>query len=358
MIVLDISIHRPQNVGYMNHTLSYQDVYLVPQYSNAHSRSEISVSVKFGLKTFRVPVVPANMKCTIDDDKAKWLSENGYFYVMHRFGRTSESRYDDMFRFVERANAEKWNAISISVGVQKEDKKFLDDCLNAFLRIDYITIDIAHGDSVGMREMLDFIKKMNTIDYTPFVIAGNVATAEGVEHLTTWGADAVKCGISNGGSCTTYGKTGFGVPQFSCVLECAKVATVPIIADGGIKTNGDIAKAIAAGATIVMAGNVFAACIDSPAEDVYAEQRAKIETSPAVIGERYQKWVTHKRYFGSASSTNKGNNHHVEGTTVLLPVDPMTYAEKLNEMTEDLQSACSYAGGTLEKLAVCPWGIR
>ena len=339
----------------MNHTLSYQDVYLVPQYSNAHSRSEISVSVKFGLKTFRVPVVPANMKCTIDDDKAKWLSENGYFYVMHRFGRTTETKYDDMFRSVERANAEKWNTISISVGVQKEDRKFLDDCLKAFLRIDYITIDIAHGDSVGMQEMLDFIKKMNTVDYSPFVIAGNVATPEAVGHLTTWGADAVKCGISNGESCTTYGKTGFGVPQFSCVLECAKVAKVPIIADGGIKTNGDIAKALAVGATMVMAGSVFAACSDSPSESII-----KMESCDwfECRGPKSYAPKHYKKYFGSASSTNKGSKRHVEGTTVLLPVDPMTYEEKLVEMTEDLQSACSYAGGSMRELAVCPWGIR
>ena len=212
-----------------------------------------------------------------------------------------------------------------------------------------------YGDSVGMREMLDFIKKMNTIDYTPFVIAGNVATPQAVERLTNWGADAIKCGISNGGGCTTYGKTGFGVPQFSSVLECAKVAKVPIIADGGIKTNGDVAKAIAAGATMVMVGSMFAACTDSPAEPIYGNATTRV-TDIGVFEARGV--VTHKRYFGSASSTNKGNNRHVEGTTVLLPVDPMTYAEKLNEMAEDLQSACSYAGGTLEKLAVCPWDVR
>ena len=152
----------------------------------------------------------------------------------------------------------------------------------------------------------------------------------------------------------TFGKTGFGIPQFSSVMECANVAKVPLIADGGIKTNGDFAKAIRAGGTMVMAGGIFAACIDSPAENVHQTRRVYVtETGP-----RMDQEVTHKKYFGSASSTNKGNNHHVEGTTVLLPVDQLTYEEKLAEITEDLQSACSYAGGSLSKLSTVPYGIR
>lgn len=317
--------------------LSYDQVYLIPQYSPVHSRSEISTSVTFGPRTFRSVAVPANMKCTIDETQAKWMSENGHFYIMHRFGKTEETKYDDMFRFIERANIEKWKTISISIGVQEADKELLRRCLKAMCRIDYITLDIAHADSIRAREMLEYIEKMNVIDYAPFVIAGNVATPDAVVNLTEWGADAVKVGIAQGGACTTYGKTGFGIPMFSCMLECSNASKVPLIADGGIKTNGDFAKAIRAGGTMVMAGSLFAACSDSPA--------------PTFNGK--------KMYYGSASSWNKGHNaHHVEGTVVYLDVDELTYAGKFDEIGEDLQSACSYAGGSMEKLTTVPWGIR
>lgn len=339
----------------MEKSLAYSDVYLIPQYSPVHSRSEISTEVKFGPRTFKSPAIPANMKCCIDYRLAKWMSENDFFYIMHRFGETVKTKYDDMYKFVIKANDQKWNTISISVGVQEEDQRFLSDCINAELRIDFITLDIAHADSIRAKEMLTWIKSQNFGDTEPFVIAGNVATGEAVANLTDWGADAVKVGISNGKNCITFAKTGFGVPQFSSVLECANVAKVPIIADGGIRTNGDFAKAIRAGGTMVMAGSVFAACVDSPAESVYSNRTVAV--SAVGVYERNGE-ITHKKYFGSASSTNKGNGHHVEGTTVVLPVDPMTYAEKLNEITEDLQSACSYAGGSMSKLTTVPYGIR
>ena len=340
----------------MEKSLAYSDVFLIPQYSPVHSRSEISTAVKFGPRTFKSPAIPANMKCCIDSDKAKWMSENEFFYIMHRFGETVKTKYDDMYKFVIKANDQQWKTISISVGVQLEDQQFLLDCIHAELRIDYITLDIAHADSIRAKEMLLWIKSQNFGDTEPFVIAGNVATGEAVANLTDWGADAVKCGIAQGAACSSYGKTGFGVPQFSSTLECANVAKVPLIADGGIRTNGDFAKAIRAGGTMVMAGSVFAACIDSPAENVYGDAQTVDDSWGRYVVMPPE--VTHKKYFGSASSTNKGNAHHVEGTTVLLPVDPMTYAEKLNEITEDLRSACSYAGGSLSALSTVPYGIR
>jgi len=339
----------------MEKSLAYSDVYLIPQYSHVHSRGEISTSVTFGPRTFKSPVIPANMKCCIDSKLAAWMSKNDFFYIMHRFGDTVETKYDDMYKFVVKANDQNWKTISISVGVQLEDRRFLLDCINAELEIDYITLDIAHADSIQAKEMLTWIKSHEFYNIDPFIIAGNVATPEAVANLTDWGADAVKVGIAQGSGCSSYGKTGFGVPQFSSVVECANVAKVPIIADGGIKTNGDFAKAIRAGGTMVMAGSLFAACIDSPAENIFADRT--VYSGPAGVYENLD-GITHKIYFGSASSTNKGNRHHVEGITVRLPVDLMTYEEKLNEIIEDLQSACSYAGGSMAKLTTVPYGIR
>ena len=345
----------------MNRALSYQDVYLIPQFSAVHSRSQIDTSVRFGPYNFRLPVVPANMECTIDHRLAGALSDDDYFYIMHRFNAKSGwvdgdgEKLKNTDDFLRSPNTRDRRFVSISVGVQEEDQRRVWGWNEDGLRIDYLTVDIAHAHSTRARDMLAYLNQLNW-KHRPFIIVGNVATPDAVLSLESWGADAVKVGIAQGGACTTYGKTGFGMPMFSCVLECAKVATKPIIADGGIKTNGDIAKAIAAGATMVMAGGMFAACTDSPAEPIYGNATTHV-TDLGVYEARGA--VTHKRYFGSASSASKGKNAgHIEGTTVLLPVDPHTYAEKMVELTEDLQSACSYAGGSLERLSQCPWGIR
>jgi GMP reductase len=323
--------------------LSYQDVFLKPQYSKYHSRSEADVSVQLGPKKFKLPVTPANMKCTIDTKLAKWMSENDYFYVMHRF---NANHYDtpntDNINFIEKANEENWKNISISLGVKQEDMDLVEHCIKKNLRVDYITIDIAHAHSIRMKEMLSYILRMYRSEICsiekPFIIAGNVATPAAVVDLENWGADAVKVGIAQGDACTTYGQTGFGLPMFSCMLECSAAARKPLIADGGIRMNGDVAKAIRSGGNMVMVGSVFAACINSPAETVKDSSGTK----------------TYKQYFGSASAINKGANVHVEGRLVSLECNGFTYEQKLKEMTESLQSSMSYAGGDIR---LADWGV-
>lgn len=373
-----------------NEYLSYQDVFLFPEYSPFMSRSGAgcSPSVRFGLHGFKVPVVPANMKCVIDSNLARWMSESGYFYIMHRFNVDhSHPVNQDNMEFVKRANNEKWKIISISIGVQDSDKDFLKWIVQNNYRVDYITIDIAHAHSIRMREMLEFVRKldfkrwfseydilpdgrvlsmgsMTPISYHPFIIAGNVATPQAVTDLEGWGADSVKVGIAQGDACTTYGQTGFGLPMFGCIMNCAKVAKKPIIADGGIRMNGDFAKAIVAGGSMVMAGSIFAACKDSPAETVVKRLRSDEVTpmikhgdiGPYVSCEYTNATVTRvfKKYYGSASEYNKGTKHHVEGRMVELPCNGMTYAEKFLEIEESLASSISYAGGNLPNAR---WGV-
>ena len=334
---------------------SYSEVFLKPRYSEFHSRSEADTSIKFGNKTFKLPVVPANMECTMNVDKAKYMSENEYFYIMHRFNadKTAPSNTDNK-KFIELANKENWKTVSISLGVKDEDKELIEHCINEELRIDFLTLDIAHAHSVRMKEMLEFLHSVykRGVYERPFIIAGNVASAGAVVDLENWGADAVKCGIAQGDACTSYGQTGFGVPMFTCIQECADIATKPIIADGGIRTNGDFAKAIVAGGTMVMAGSIFAACIDSPAETVYREIITN-ELSGKGTGKIIVK--PYKVYYGSASVKNKGTNVHVEGRAVELECNKMIYAEKLHEITESLQSSISYAGGDFTEVE---YGIR
>ena len=336
---------------------SYSEVFLKPRYSEFHSRSEADTSITFGNQTFKLPVVPANMECTMNVDKAKYMSENDYFYVMHRFNKdkTAPANTDNK-KFIEVANNENWKTISISLGVKDEDEELIEHCISNKLRIDYLTLDIAHAHSIRMKEMLAYLNRMYRSDICkvkrPFIIAGNVAAAGAVVDLENWGADATKVGIAAGKACTTYGQTGFGAPMFTCIQECADIATKPIIADGGIGTNGDFAKAIVAGGTMVMAGSIFAACIDSPAETVYREIITN-ELSNRGTGKIIVK--PYKTYYGSASAKNKGANVHVEGCVVELECNKMTYAEKLHEITESLQSSISYAGGDFSEVE---YGIR
>lgn len=359
--------------------LSYKDIYLKPKYSTVTSRSKVDTSVVFGGRTFKNPVMPANMVASIDEVQAKWLSENGYFYVMHRFfpekrGLNGEVLTQTPFGFCHKAAEEKWKTISISIGVQKTDMITVENLAGWFgplgredpTRVDYITIDIAHGHCEAMKNMIKHIHdcfkhRMPDEPARPFIIAGNVTTPEAITDLIEWGADAIKVGIGGGGACSTKNKTGFHMPMFTAVKSCAYYAThkgktVPIIADGGVTENADITKALVAGATMVMAGSIFAACEDSPAETIEKyfqthfinDPRLGLESQVLSDGTKLSKMFkkTHfKKYFGSASAKNKGENKHVEGFEVELPCNYMTYAEKMKEITEDLQSSVSYAGG-------------
>jgi GMP reductase len=322
-----------------NRLLKYSDVVLVPKLSNTESRGTIDVSCKFGNQLFNLPVVPANMRTVVNEDLAKTLSDAGFFYVMHRFGISNHE-------FVKTANQQNLKCISISVGVKQTDIDCLQKIAEDNLRVDYITIDIAHGHSALMERTLKKIKDI--FGEKTFVITGNVATGEAVYALTHWGADAIKVGIGQGSPCTTKDKTGFTMPMFSCMLECAKNANVPLIADGGVKCNGDVAKAMVAGADMVMVGGMFAECVDSPAENITKTLHTGFFTSETYRPSKYSPEYTdvcYKRYYGSASQQNKGHTKNVEGVLREVPCNELTYLEKLDEMTMDLQSSVSYAGG-------------
>jgi GMP reductase len=295
----------------------YDKVLLLPRKCLVQSRSECDASVTLGGRSFRIPVVPANMKTVVSEETCTWMAKNGYFYVMHRFDL-------DSVAFVKAMKAKGLFA-SISLGVKKADYDTVDELVALGLAPEYITIDVAHGHADTVQKMIGYLKQ-----YLPasFVIAGNVGTPEAVIDLENWGADATKVGIGPGKVCITRMKTGFGTGgwQLSALKWCARVATKPIIADGGIREHGDIAKSIRFGATMVMVGALLAGLEESPGKTVTIE------------GKRF------KEYYGSASDFNKGEYKHVEGKRILEPVKG-TMADTLREMEEDLQSAISYSGG-------------
>ncbi|MBU3739761.1 MAG: GMP reductase [Rhodoferax sp.] len=295
----------------------YDNILLLPRKCRVESRAECDASVDFGPRRFRLPVVPANMKTVVNEAICAWLARHGYFYVMHRFD------FDNL-AFVQSMKAQDLYA-SISLGVKKPDYETVDRLAELGLTPEYVTIDIAHGHADSVKEMIGYLKRKIP---AAFVIAGNVATPEAVIDLENWGADATKVGIGPGKVCITRMKTGFGTGgwQLSALKWCARVATKPIIADGGIREHGDIAKSIRFGATMVMIGSLLAGHEESPGQTV------------EVDGKLY------KEYYGSASDFNKGEYRHVEGKRILEPVKGQL-ANTLIEMEQDVQSSISYAGG-------------
>ncbi|KRG16480.1 GMP reductase [Lederbergia galactosidilytica] len=302
----------------METIFDYEDIQLIPRKCIVQSRSECDTSVTLGSHKFKLPVVPANMQTIIDEEIAYYLAENGYFYIMHRF--QPEQRADFIKGMHERGLI-----ASISVGVKEDEYPFIQQLADEELIPEFITIDIAHGHSNAVIQMIQHIKKQ--LPQT-FVIAGNVATPDAVRDLEDAGADATKVGVGPGKVCITKIKTGFGTAgwQLAALKWCAEAASKPIIADGGIRTHGDIAKSIHFGASMIMVGSLFAGHEESPGRTIM--QNGKL----------------YKEYFGSASEFQKGEKKNVEGKRMLVEHKGQLQ-DTLTEMEQDLQSSISYAGG-------------
>lgn len=251
----------------MRRVLTFDDVALVPQYSNISSRTEPDLSTWLVKDTkIGMPLLAANMDTVICDSLADVLVSNRGFPIFHRFTDIEQ----------QRLWIKKYSNCSISTGLNND---YLEDFIGVGASV--ITFDIAHGHSKSMMQEIEFIKSKY-----PHVkiIAGNVCTAMGTHDLISSGADAIKVGIGPGAACTTRSTTGFGVSQFSAIQDCSEIASrfkVPIIADGGIRNSRDIVLALAAGASTVMIGKLFALTYESAAQkrntdfQVYAKYRGQ-----------------------------------------------------------------------------------
>lgn len=246
--------------------LTFDDVLIEPQYSDINSRSEISLDTDFLGYRLKLPIISANMDYVTGYNMAIAMIDNGGFYVLNRFDPLDMTVGSiDILHMSGRP-------LSISIGIRDGYNQLLSYISDFdFKIIDEltITVDVAHGHH---QNVIYLVKKLKALGY-PKVIAGNVATYEGALALIAAGADAIKVGIGPGSVCTTREVTGVGVPQLSAIQAVARAINenyqgkpVYLIADGGIKNSGDIVKALAAGADVVMLGSLLAGTSECPGE--------------------------------------------------------------------------------------------
>ncbi len=226
--------------------LDFDDVLLVPNYSHFESRRDVSTVTRLGQYEFFVPVISANMDTITGVAMAKAISRVGGLPILHRFMDIETN--EKMYREATHRTAQ---VVGVSVGVTDGEQERFGVLYAAGARI--FCVDVAHAHNKLVGKMIKGMRDYENV----FIIAGNVATYAGADYLASIGAHAVKVGIGAGSVCTTRNKTGFGVPQLSAIMDCSRV-DIPVIADGGLRQAGDVVKALAAGASMVMLGGMLA----------------------------------------------------------------------------------------------------
>lgn len=245
--------------------LTFDDVLMVPRHSQISSRRDPNLKTQVTKNYYiDIPMITANMDTITGKEMAKTMAKLGGLGILHRF-MTEQEQVEELKEIAAFQREHSLNIpLAASIGVKDEGMRRGDLLADAGAQI--LTLDIAHGDSIMMLEVLEYVKKRYPhID----VIAGNVATADGTRRLIEAGADAVKVGIGPGSMCTTRIITGHGVPQLTAIAMSVNEASkhgIPVIADGGIKTSGDIVKALCAGAKTIMCGSLVSGTLETPGE--------------------------------------------------------------------------------------------
>lgn len=309
--------------------LTYDDVLLEPRYSTIESRSEVDISTELFGNKYALPIISANMDTVTDYNMAFRMGSSGGIGFIHRYGDPFE-----VYKLIKNANEyiikDIVKGIIPSVGVGHTD---LAMALEFFKTgTPAVCIDIAHGHSKRMIELISNIRKhCSDREKYRYIVAGNVATGEGVVDLANAGADVIKVGIGPSGVCSTRGVTGHGVPQLTALDACIEAAQysskklgrkISIIADGGIRSSGDIVKALAIGADAVMIGGLLAGTDEAPGNGVYrgmASEEAQINHHGRV------------------------NNNAAEGISVKVsPKGPVK--DVLERLAGGIRSGLSYSG--------------
>ena len=237
--------------------------------------------------------------------------------------------------------------VGAAIGVQANDMERAERLLDA--GCDFLVLDIAHGHA---DHCIDMVKNIRSNFANAQIVAGNVATRDGARELVEAGADAIKVGIGPGSICTTRIVTGFGVPQLTAIMDSAAGIAdtghnVPLIADGGIKTSGDLVKALAAGADTVMIGSMFAGCDEAPGSPVIRDgQKVKVVRGMASLGAAMGRKAAEDSDAGvdeSAESPEDWDKVVPEGVEAVVPYRGYV-KEILYQLVGGLRSGMSYGG--------------
>ncbi len=323
--------------------LTYDDVQLIPKYSKISSRENISLESRISQRyKLMIPFVASCMDTVCEVDMAFKMFQYGGAGCIHRFMTVEEQCRQVRQLSMQMAgdlaartdlNESIWNCLSseipivAAIGVGEDDRnralKLADDGANVLI------IDVAHGDHEKVIDILKDLKEVlpSHVD----VIAGNIATGTAAHKLMDWGANGLRVGIGGGSLCTTRVKTGFGVPNLTSISDVFHVHEFDtvIMADGGIRNSGDIAKALAFGADCVMLGSLLAGTEESPGQI--------LETNAGLF----------KRYRGAASLETKSahgqKERNIEGVSTNIPYKGgVKYI--IESLIDGLRSALSYAG--------------
>ncbi len=277
--------------------LTFDDVLLKPGFAG-FSRGDIKLTTQL-TRNIKLdsPLVSSPMDTVTESKLAIALAKIGGIGIIHR-NLTIEDQAAEVAK-VKKAG----HLVGAAVGSSPGYEERVEALVKA--GVDVIIVDSAHGFAKFVIEALEHIKKSHKVD----VIAGNIATAEGAEALIKAGADGLRVGMGPGAICTTRLVSGMGVPQLTAIIDTAKVANkhgVPVIADGGINYSGDITKALAAGASSVMMGRLFAATEESPGEVVeFSKDQVPARFQSIVNGEKTYKFKGY-RGMGSIGAMERG----------------------------------------------------
>lgn len=305
--------------------LSYDDVLLVPRYSDIRSRSEVNIETNLGNGlVLSLPIIASPMDTISEAAMAASLGDAGGAAIIHRYnGIETQTRMVEIAREVSRSDINVGGAVGIS-GDFVERARALINAGATFL-----CVDVAHGHHILMKEAIQQIR--NAVGHDIHLMAGNIATLEGICDLADWGADSIRCNIGGGSICSTRVQTGHGVPGLQTIIDCAKTdREVTIIADGGIKNSGDMVKAIACGADAVMCGSLLAGTDETPGK-----------ITEDLNGTR---WKTYRGMASKEAQVNwRGNYSSYEGVSARVPYRG-SVVNILEDLERGIRSGFSYSG--------------
>ena len=369
--------------------LTYDDVNIVPKYSELESRKDVKLNTRFTKNTeLTIPIVSSPMDTITEEKMAVEMMEWGGVGIIHRFmdidkqARMMKSlhyQWDSYFtplsgndneeeKTIDKVWDEWWDSIKhwthppeksdfedLHERLEWRERMLLDDDiwrkrpLSAAIGVtgDYLEraqelvkngcnvllIDVAHGHHVLLKNVIKELK--DEFGRNIEIIGGSIATKEAAKELCEWGVDGIRVGVGNGSLCETRIRTGVGIPQFSALLDICSITddyNVPVIADGGIRNVGDICKGLGCGADSVMLGSLLAGTKETPGD-------------VTKVGE-WPNERLYKKYRGSASidfKGDRGESRNIEGNSKIIP-----YKGKVKRIISDIRdgisSSCSYIG--------------